>query len=398
MDKKIKVGILTTSFPAYKGHIQSPFIYELAKSLGQHKDVSEVKVVCPLHADSCKAGEVMDGIKINRFPFAKKLTSAGGIPSNLKHKKTAVFHLFSFLAGFYFQAKSFCYDCDILHAQWTLSALVGALVKQKNQRLILTTRGAAFNLALKNWLMRRVVMFVLKRCDYITPNNKEHKQRLLELGIPEKKIAVVPNGIDIKKFKPRNKWPIRKRLGISKEKKIILFVGWLIPRKGCGYLLKAMPFVIKQNKNIGLIIIGEGILEKNLKDLAGKLQIMDYVAFIGSKPPNEIPFWMNAADILVLPSLSEGRPNVVGEALASGLPVIATDVNGTPDFIDNNKNGFLVPAMDSLILAERINLLLKSTALKNRLVKNSRASLLKSNITWQSCANAYVKIYKKLFS
>lgn len=398
MDKKIKVGILTTSFPAYKGHVQSPFIYELAESLKQHKDIGEVEVVCPLHADSYQTSEIIDGIKVTRFPFAKKLTSAGGIPSNLKASKTAVFQLFSFLVSFYFTAKEICRDCDILHAQWVLSALIGALIKTNYQKLVLTTRGAALNLALKNWLMKRVVIFALKRCDYITPNNQEHKQRLLELGIPEEKITVIPNGINIKKFKPGNQFTLRRKLNLPKNKKILLFIGWLIPRKGCDYLLKAMPEVIKQNKNLKLIIIGEGILENQLKNLAKELQITDYVDFIGKKSPDEIPLWMNAADIFVLPSLSEGKPNVVGEAMASGLPVIATSVNGTPDFIENNKNGFLIPAKDSLVLAEKINLLLKNTALRNRFVKNSRISILKNNLTWQTCANKYTGIYKKVLA
>jgi len=174
-----------------------------------------------------------------------------------------------------------------------------------------------------------------------------------------------------------------------------LFVGWLIPRKGCEYLLNAIKEIITKEKNILLLIIGEGILENKLKNLTKELQIQDKVQFLGKKAPPEIPFYMNASDIFVLPSLSEGKPNVVGEAMASGLPVIATDINGTSDFITNNKNGFLIPKENSKILAERLLQLLKNPKLRIKLGKEARNSV--KDLTWENCAKEYLKVYSKFF-
>lgn len=393
-EKKLKVGVLTTSFPAYKGSVESPFIYELAKAL--EKDV-DVKIVCPSYPHSRSDIEEWDGIEIRRFKDPKKITSGGGIPSNLRASFfSKIIQLFSFLNSFRKIARDECYDCNILHAQWILSGCIGARIKNKNQSLILTTRGADLNSALKSRLMKRVIRYTLKRCDYITPNNEGHKKQLLLLGIPEEKITVVPNGVDTEKFKPRNKGILRKRLNLPKGKRIILFVGWLIPRKGCEYLIKSISEIIKTDRNIKLLIIGEGLLEQKLKVLAEDLGLKDYIDFKGTISPDRIPFWMNASDIFVLPSLSEGKPNVVGEAMACGLPVIATNVNGTPDFIEDGKDGFLIPPKDVDALTDKLKLLLDTPSLRTKLGKKARKSILRKDLTWERCAKDYVTIYKKV--
>lgn len=393
--KKLRVGILTTSFPAFKGHIQSPFIYELAKAL--RKKV-EVKVICPLYPQS-KSEEEWEGIKIKRFKDPKKITLGGGIPSNLKASFfSKVMQLFSFLQSFKHKAKEECYNCNILHAQWILSAFVGALVKNKKQSLILTTRGADLNLALKNPFLKQVLKWTLNKCDYIIPNNESHKKLLLAFGIPENKLTLIPNGLDIVKFKPRNKISARKKLGLEINKKFILFVGWLIPRKGCEYLIKSISEIIKTDKNIKLLIIGEGLLKQKLKVFVEDLGLNDYIDFKGSISPDMIPFWMNASDIFVLPSLSEGKPNVVGEAMASGLPVIATNVDGTPDFIDNGKDSFLIPPKDVDSLTNKLKLLLDNSDLRAKIGKETRKSILKKGLSWERCAEDYLDVYQRVLS
>ncbi len=395
ISKKLKVGILTTSFPAYPGHAQSPFIYELAKALQSYADI---KVICPFYPESKSEVECWEGIEIRRFKDATKLTSGGGIPSNLKSSALSkIVQLFPFLKSFYSKAKEECSDCDIIHAQWALSAVVGWRVKKALKiPLVLTTRGAEITSAQKSRLFRQGLKFVLNHCDAVTPNNESHSKVLSSMGFAN--FDIIPNGLNVKQFTPRNKVLIRKKLGVPKDKKIILFVGWLIPRKGCDCLLRAMPSILQQNSDALLLIVGDGVLRGQLEGLSVELGIKNHISFKGSLPPDEVPYWMNVADVFVLPSISEGKPNVVGEAMASGLPVIATNVDGTPDFVEDGKDGFLIPPGDIASLSNKLKLLLGDSDLRAKIGKEARKSILKKGLSWERCAQDYFKTYQRVLS
>jgi teichuronic acid biosynthesis glycosyltransferase TuaC len=411
--KHMNICILTTSFPAFQGHTQSPFILELAKSIAEkHK----VHVVCPNYQVSRHNKEVWGKtkqVKISRFQYAypksvQKLTSEGGIPTALKTSFLAKLQFPFFVASMFWKARKPVQYCDVIHAQWALSGLVGVFLKKiYNKPLVLTTRGAAVNLALQGKLSRKVLLYVLKHCSMITPNNYSHEQTLLKLGIPQEKIKVIPNGIHTAQFKPVSKKQqvqARKKLELPLNKKIVLCMGWLIPRKGQRYLLDALPDVIasnkknKKSKDLLFVIVGSGVQEEELKQKVKRLKLQKRVLFVPSQPPNEIPRWMHTADIFILPSLSEGRPNVVPEALSSGVPVIATHVNGTPEFIENRKNGLLIPPKDSKAIAQALNLLLKKTTLYAKLKKNARKSILQKKLGWETQARKYYEVYSKVTS
>ncbi|MBI2105578.1 glycosyltransferase [Candidatus Woesearchaeota archaeon] len=396
----MKIVILTTSFPGYEGHLQSPFIYKLAKSLSKE---NKVKVICPYYGKPSKKKEQIGNMEVYRFQYApirlQKLTAEGGIPSSLKESFIAKLNMPFFLVSFLIKSINKSRECDIIHAQWALSGLIGIIVKKIWYKpLIITTRGAAVNDAMKSKTMKKILLYIFNNTDFITPNNESHIEIIKQLGISEDKLSVVPNGVDIELFKPRNKEKIRRELNLPNDKKIILFVGWLIERKGVKYFLEAASRMIKENENTLFLIVGSGILEKELKKYAAELELDNYVKFLGAKNSEEIPYWMNASDIFILPSLSEGRPNVVAEAVSSGLPVIATRVNGTPELIDDGKTGFLIPVKDSYAIYEKLKIILENEKLMIELGKNARKFILKNGYTWDKCASQYLSIYKMVLS
>ena len=144
---------------------------------------------------------------------------------------------------------------------------------------------------------------------------------------------------------------------LPKNKKIVLFVGHLVERKGVKYLIQAMKSVVKKYKNVLCYLVGGGYLENDLKSLVRKSQLDDSIIFLGSKGHNETAQYMNACDIVVLPSLNEGLPIVLCEALACGKPVVATKVAGTPELV-NKDVGFLVKPKNAEDLQEKILLAL----------------------------------------
>ncbi len=225
----MKVLMITTSFPYYKGHSQSPFIYNLAKSLV--KKGIKIELICPFYTRSVRSEEIMDGIHVHRFHYwfplkMQKLTEGGGIPSSLKSSLRTKIQFSFFILSMFLKSQKFVKGCDVIHAQWALSGFVGVILKKIFKKpLILTTRGATVNMALKNKLIKKALLFILDNCDYVTPNNKKHGVLIEKMGIQKNKINPIPNGIDTDVFKPGKKSSIRKKLGVPMDKQIILFVG-----------------------------------------------------------------------------------------------------------------------------------------------------------------------------
>lgn len=396
----MKVGILTTSFPAYKGHFQSPFILKLAESLANNG--VEVDVVCPFYKEGKHKEETINKVNVHRFQYLypvsmQKLGYGGGLPHNIKKSWFSRLELIPYL--FFYLVKSLKYGkkADIIHAQWALSGLIGVLMKKIYKKpLVLSTRGVAVSMASKNKLMRPILKFILKNCDFVTPNNLHHVSEIMKFGVSKDKIAAIPNGIDLELYKPRNKIELRKKLGIDKEKKMVFFVGWLIERKGLDYLVKSFPEVLATHKNAMLYLIGSGSLKTSLEKTAHKLRISNNMKILDSMPPKEVALWMAVADVFVLPSLSEGRPNVVYEAMLSGVPVIATNIGGANELIKDGETGFLIKPKNPGEIAKKIINLLENKKLSKDMAKKARKKLLHSNISWDYCAKKYIRIYNKL--
>ena len=386
----MKILFLTTSYPAYAGHHQSPFIHNLAKTLV--KLGTEVRVIAPNYKESKSLYEDIDGVKVNRFRGFENLVDGGGLASNVKSSFDIILNFPKFVLAMKKEANKFINDYDIIHAQWILSGLAGVMLKGEKP-LILTTRGA--DMESRGFITNQIVKYVLNNCDYITPNNEHQVKPIRELVT--KPVETVPNGIDTKlfgtKFNDRKKY--RKELNLP-ERKTILFVGWLIPRKDPETLIRAFTKLKLDLTKLQLIIMGSGVLESDMKKLAGELNIADRVIFAGSKSPEEMYMWYGAANLFVLPSLSEGRPNVILEAMASELPIVATNIGGTNELIKDGKNGLLIPVKNPDALAEAITKIMSSKALTIELGKAARRDIENSGYTWESCAKKYISIYEKL--
>jgi glycosyltransferase involved in cell wall biosynthesis len=165
---------------------------------------------------------------------------------------------------------------------------------------------------------------------------------------------VIPNGYDEKLFKPIPSYAMRKKLGLPLNKRILLSIGNLVDVKGHTYLIDAMNIVLKKRSDIILVIIGSGSLKERLQKKMMELHLNGKILLLGGKMHCEIPMWMNASDIFVLPSLGEGFPTVIPEALACGKSVIGTRVGGVPEVLSNQDVGILVNPRDPVALADAI--------------------------------------------
>lgn len=216
-------------------------------------------------------------------------------------------------------------------------------------------------------------------------------------GINTEKLEYLPSGVDIEKFKPRNKEKIRQEFNIM-EQKIVLFVGQLTKEKGLDCLLKAIYYIASKENNIKdtrFIIIGDGPGKKEFVSLSQKLRINNLITFTGSVFGENLLKWYSLADLFVLPSLSEGKPTVINEAMASECPIIATNVSGIPEQITEGYNGFLVEPENPKMLAEKIKYLLINENELIRMSKNSRKIIITEGWTWQGYAKRITDIYNE---
>ncbi len=173
------------------------------------------------------------------------------------------------------------------------------------------------------------------------------------LGVDTKKITVIPNGIDITYFDSITPDPeLRKSVGIAPDDFTIICVANLHINKGHRYLLEAFEDTHKKLPNVHLLIVGDGVERDNLKSQLRNYDSQDNITFLGHR--TDIPELLKISDLFVLPTLFEGQSNALLEAMASGIPVITTDIPENRDLIEHNVSGILVPTQASAVLSQKI--------------------------------------------
>ncbi len=189
-----------------------------------------------------------------------------------------------------------------------------------------------------------------------------------------------------------DKFEARLKLGIPQDKKVLLNVANLVPVKGQKYLIESMKKIARVEDNVVLYIIGNGPLRKELETQIRRLNLEGTVRIVGARPPHsEIPLWMNAANLFVLPSLSEGNPTVMFEALGGvGLPFVGTAVGGVPEIITSEDYGLLCPPKDPECLAEKILIALEKDWDREKIRKYAE------RFTWDSIVKKVLGVYSEV--
>ncbi len=205
-------------------------------------------------------------------------------------------------------------------------------------------------------LLGNVRLSLLKKCDAFIATTEQIKRELIDCGVAEERIVLIPNGVDTERFTPStrdDKRILREKLGI-RAGPACLFVGRLIRRKGIDVLLRAWKEVMRDITDATLFIVGGGEEKETLQRLSESLRISTGVSFLGHIGPAEVVEYYKISDLFAFPSRGEGMPNAILEAMSSGLPVIATAIGGIVDMITDGGNGRLVPADDHGALAASI--------------------------------------------
>jgi len=217
------------------------------------------------------------------------------------------------------------------------------------------------------------------------------------MNVDSKEMMTLYNGIDLRRYSTtRTKDESRRLLSIRPDSLVAITVGSLFEVKGLPYLLDAAKELASRFTNFTLLIVGEGNQEEVLKEKCRTLSLDDTVQFLGFR--RDVPELLNAADVYVCSSLSEGHSLSILEAMAMSLPVVATDVGGNPELIIPDQNGYLVHSQDPEGLAEAISTLLRNLDQRIRMGKTSRKMVeqkYKLEIMIRNYENLYEKVLKR---
>jgi glycosyltransferase involved in cell wall biosynthesis len=199
-----------------------------------------------------------------------------------------------------------------------------------------------------------------------------------------------------KVFNGYKKVEIIERSPITHENLIILFAGNLVKSKGCDYLLRAFSELVKKYSQIHLVIAGGGELLNEMKSLVYELRIQNRVTFTGALPHTELLSHMSQCDIFILPSVDEGFGVVYLEAMSFKKPVIGTEGEGICDILKDNFNGLLVKPRNVESIKSKLELLINSEDLRNKLGDNGYNTV--KELTWERNASETINIYKEIIS
>lgn len=287
---------------------------------------------------------------------------------------------------------------DLMHAHFSYPDGYGIceLAKKRHIPLVISSLGTnERKIAFEDSLVSKRIIDVLQKADSILAVSEDLVHHILSLGVDESKVNLVPNGVDINIFRPTDRKKARRILNLDEDCNIVLYVGSLRQIKGVDYLIEASKQFLGTKTTLLLIGRDDG-LKRKLQIRAKELGISNNIRFINQLHHEELPIWMSAADLLVLPSLSEGRPNVILEAFSCGIPVVASNVGGIPELVVDKKNGFLVEARDYSSLAEKVIQLLTNEELRLKMGSYARQSVIERDLTWKAHALQTKKIYANL--
>jgi len=350
--RNLKVCIVTTAFPRWAGDAQGSFVWEAARAV--RRTGASVRVIA-MHAPGAATRETLEGIEVIRPRYMPRENweilrrEGGGLPIIWRRNKLARLLFIPFGVAHVLAVARWARDCDVVHANWTLSALAAVLARPIHCRpVVVTLQGSDIFQVTRSKLGRWLTAATLRACDRVLVLSRALAQATARTGMAMDRLTVVPNGVDTGRFTPAP---------AAERDRQILFVGSLIPRKGANYLIDAMPAVFAALPGYRLVMLGDGPDENALRQQAAALGIADRIDMPGFLPQEDVLAAMRRARLFVLPSLEEGLGVVLLEALSCGTPIVASAVDGIVDVV-TQEVGRLVPPAQPGALAEAITAIL----------------------------------------
>lgn len=405
---------LTQTYPRVPGDTTGPFIRDLARALVRRGD--RVTVLTP-HAPGIRPSWDDDGVAVETFRYAPERFELLGYSRSLAKDERARPGA-ALVTPLYLAAAARAVGevlgekpVDLVHAHWVVPNGPPAAWALRGKRgetvpLAIGLHGSDVFMAEKP-LVRSLVGRVLARTELLTGCSPELVDRVAALGFPAERSRVIPYGVDVEQFAPvwegdgsgRERW--RRELGIPDDAPVLLGVGRMATKKGFHVLLDALPALLERFGDLHLVLAGGGDREAEFRRRTDALPDAGgaRVHYPGSVTRDRLPDLYRAADVFTLPAVHDpagnvdGLPNVILEAMASGLPVVASEISGIPLAVEHDRTGLLVPEKDPDALRGALEELLADRARAERLGRAGRGKAT-ARLTWDAVAARYREGYE----
>jgi glycosyltransferase involved in cell wall biosynthesis len=227
----------------------------------------------------------------------------------------------------------------------------------------------------KNRAYREMVRYALRHADLITCDGENYSEAFVQFGTDLEKVKIIYHGIDTRQFSPTKRdRSVFSDLSVSDTTPVVIFIRGFFSVYDPETLIRSFPSVIREIPEAHFILIGEGDQKQSAINLVHDLGVSSAVSFVGWIPHDRLPEYLASADVYVSTSLSDGGAVVSTlEAMASGLPPVVTDVGDHRIWVQDGKNGFVIPPKDPETLAERIIILLKDRDMRRTFGIHNRA-------------------------
>lgn len=391
--------MLTTAFPRFGGDLAGNFVFFFCRELRRRGQ--RVVVVTP-HTPGAPVDETMEGIDVRRFrylhpPSLQRVGYLGGTLTNLRESWLARLGLPLYALGFWLSARRLARQCRILHAHWIPCALAALASAPSGRRppVVVSVWGSDVRL-LRLPVLGRLALRLLRRAEAILAVSERMKQDLISLGLPGEKVSVVLTARTPLERPSGTPEDLRARLGLPSGRPLVLYLGRLSPVKGPHHLVDAAAEVLREAPEACFVLVGDGPLGASLQAAVRERGMQDSFVFAGFVPHDRVGHFLAAADLLVLPSLSEGLPHAVLEAMSFGLPVVASAVGGVPEVVCEGVSGHLVPPGEPDKLALGILSLLRDPERRRRLGEAGRRILEEKQLTWERFTDEVQGVYAKV--
>jgi glycosyltransferase involved in cell wall biosynthesis len=359
----MRVLISTSTFPLQRDDGLPRFVYDLAEALAAR---CEVTVLAP-GAPGIASRERWGPVEVRRFTYFRpprwqRLAYGDGIGANLRSSWLSRLQPLPYLLAQVRATRSLvdAAGIEVVNSHWIVpQGLSTALARGRSARFrhVVTLHGGDAYLLRRLPFAQRLVRFILSRSDAVFAVSSNVRDQLdAALGRPSGAL-VQPVGVDVARF-----GEVAEAAGgkLPFPAGYLLYVGRLLEIKGVSDLLRAMPAVRARHPGVGLLVVGYGERESDLRREAERLGIAEAVCFAGPRPHAEVAGHLRSCRVAVVPSIqrqdgrAEGMPSVVLEALAAGARLVATATGGIPDLVRHGENGWLCRDRDPQDLAEKI--------------------------------------------
>jgi glycosyltransferase involved in cell wall biosynthesis len=254
-------------------------------------------------------------------------------------------------------------DAHFVYPDGVVATMLGRLY---DKPVVITGRGEEIERFPRLPLIGKQIRAAVAQATQLVALSNPIRQALIDQGADPSKITVIPNGVDCERFHPSDQAAARRQLGLPADRPIVLAVGYLLEMKGFHLLVEAIAHIRAHFPDVLAVIVGGkarwGLdYEHEIRRQVSALGLEANVRLTGAQPPEDLPHWYSAADVLAILSSREGSPNVLMEALACGLPAVATPVGGIPEILSNPALGTLLPERSASAAAAGITAALSRT-------------------------------------